>query len=205
MAEEREKTTGAGLLVGGIGGTVLGVAIATLLASKPAEAATPEEKVNYLIDAMATLVPVLAEVADNQATLIQLLQQWFAPQGIDTGVEVNVLTPWVAKEPEEIYNDAIRSVGTFPSAKMVRWTRGKRIVFKVESSLDQACQIQLVGNIDDSINLSSNINGVLACAANGNISVGPAWDDWHPYIGLRIITAVAPTTGSLLIRTVIQE
>ena len=205
MAEDRERGKGVGLLFGGIGGTVLGVAIATLLQAKPAEAAPPEEKLNYLIELLTALIPVLAEVAAGQITLNQSLQQWLAAQGIEPGVEVSVSTPWVAGEPEEIYNNPIRSIGTFDCDKMVTWTRGKRIVFKVESSLDQACQIQLVGNIDDSINLSSNINGLLPCAANGNISVGPAWDDWHPFIGLRIITAVAPTTGNLLIRTVIQE
>jgi len=205
MAEDRERGSTAGLLVGGVMGTGLGVIVATLLQAKPAEAATPEEKNDYLIELLTALIPVLAEVAAGQITLNQSLQQWLAAQGVEPGVEIIISTPWVAGEPEEIYNNPIRSVGTFDCNKMVRWTRGKRIVFKVESSLDQACQIQLVGNIDDTINLSSNINGVLACAANGNISVGPAWDDWHPFIGLRIITAVAPTTGSLLIRTVIQE
>jgi len=204
MAQE-EQGKATGLLVGGIGGTALGVIIATLLQARPVKAATSEEKLDYLIEVLSTLVPVLAEVSVNQTTLIELLQQWFAAQGIEPGVAVSVLTPWVAREPEEIFNTAIRSVGTFPGDKIIRWTHGKRIVFKVESSLDQACQIQLVGNIDDTINLASNIDGVLACPANGNISIGPAWDDWHPYIGLRIITAVAPTTGNLLIRTVIQE
>ena len=204
MAENRGKIEQA-IVLSGIGGTVLGAAFMALLQARPAEAATPEEKIDYLIELLTALIPVLAEVAAGQITINQSLQQWLAAQGIEPGVEVSVLTPWVAKEPEEVYDNPIRSVGTFDGDKMVRWTRGKRIVFKVESSLDQACQIQLVGNIDDSINLASNINGALPCAANGNISVGPAWDDWHPFIGLRIITAVAPTTGNLLIRTVIQE
>ena len=204
MAQDRGEIEQA-IVLSGIGGTVLGADFMALLQAKPAEAATPEEKIDYLIELLTALIPVLAEVAAGQITINQSLQQWLAAQGIEPGVMVSILTPWVAGEPEEIYNNPIRSIGTFDCDKMVRWTRGKRIVFKVESSLDQACQIQLVGNIDDTINLASNINGLLACAANGNISVGPAWDDWHPFIGLRIITAVAPTTGNLLIRTVIQE
>jgi len=202
---QNNQGVGRGIVIGGIGGTAFGALIATLLQAKPVKAATPEEKLDYLIEVLTTLVPVLAEVAVNQTTLIELLQQWFAAQGIEPSVTVSVLTPWIAKEPEELYNTAIRSVGTFPSDRMIRWTHGKRIVFKVESSLDQACQIQLVGNIDDTMNLASNIDGLLACPPNGNISIGPAWDDWHPFIGLRITTAVAPTTGNLLIRTVIQE
>lgn len=204
MAQDRGKIEQA-IVLSGIGGTVLGAAFMALLQARPAEAAPPEEKIAYLIELLTALIPVMAEVAAGQITINQSLQQWLAAQGIEVGVEVSVLTPWVAKEPEEIYNNPIRSAETFDCDRMVTWTRGKRIVFKVESSLDQACQIQLVGNIDDSINLSSNINGLLACPANGNISVGPAWDDWHPFIGLRIITAVAPATGNLLIRTVIQE
>ncbi|MBA7675476.1 hypothetical protein ES703_83711 [subsurface metagenome] len=123
-----------------------------------------------------------------------------------------VSTPWVAKEPEEIYSYAIRTISTFSSHKMVDWTEGKRLVIKVESSLNQACLIQLTGNYVDDMNLATDINGPLPCPANSNISVGLAfdsiglaWDDWHPFIGVRITTAIAPTTGILNIWAVIQE
>ncbi|GAI85897.1 unnamed protein product, partial [marine sediment metagenome] len=132
---------------------------------------------------------------------------WLAAQGIPPaeGVEVTVSTPWVAKEPEEIYRYAIRTIGTFYSNKMVDWTRGKRLVIKVESSLDQAVQIQVIGNTVDDMELATDINGPFPCTANGNISVGLAWDDWHPFIGVRITTAVAPTSGILTISAVVQE
>jgi len=45
----------------------------------------------------------------------------------------------------------------------------------------------------------------LPLAANGNLSVGPAWDDWAPFIGVRITVAVAPTAGILNIWAVVQE
>ena len=209
MASNEEKgKTAQGIVVGGIGGTVLGALLATLLAAKPAEAAPPEEKLNYLIECLTTLVPVLAQVAESNAQLIALLQQWLAAQGVPPpgeGVEVTVKTAWVAKEPEEIYKYAIRSAGTFYSDKMVDWTEGKRILFKVESSLNQAVNIQLIGNINDSKELATDIGLELPCTANGNISVGPAWDDWHPYIGVRITVAVAPTAGILSISAVTQE
>ena len=207
MAEEKGKRA-EGFVVGGLGGTVFGTILGTLLATKPAEAAPPEVKLNYLIECLTTLVPVLAEVAESNAQLITLLEQWLAAQGVappTEGVEVTVLTPWVAKEPEEIYRYAIRTVGTFYSNKMVDWTRGKRLVIKVESSLNQACQIQLIGNTVDDMDLATDINGPLPCPTGGNISIGPAWDDWHPYIGVRITTAVAPTAGILNIWAVIQE
>ncbi len=204
---EEQGKTAQGIVIGGVGGTLLGAAITALLMAKPAEAAPPEEKLNYLIDCLTTLVPVLAEVAESNAQLIALLQQLLTAQGIPPaeGVEVTVLTPWVAKEPEEIYRYPIRTTGTFYSNKMVNWTEGKRILFKVESSLNQPVNIQLIGNIVDDMELATDINGVLPCTANGNISIGLAWDDWHPYIGVKITVAVAPTAGILNISAVIQE
>ncbi len=116
-----------------------------------------------------------------------------------------MLTPWVTKEPEEIYRYAIRTPGTFHSNKMVNWTEGKRILFKVESSLNWAVNIQLIGNITDDMNLATDIGLALPCAANGNISVGPAWDDWHPYVGVKIDVGADPTAGILTISAVVQE
>ncbi|MBA7468595.1 hypothetical protein ES707_03846 [subsurface metagenome] len=206
MAEKRDRATGTAVVIGGVGGTILGVAIGALLAAKPAEAAPPEEKLNYLIECLTTLIPVLAEVADSNAQLIALLQQWLAAQGVaPPGVEVTVKTPWVAKEPEEIFSRAILSAGTFYSDKMVNWTEGKRLAIKVESSLNQAVNVQLIANTTDSKNLATDIGPVLPCTANGNISVGLAWDDWHPYIGVRITVAVAPTAGILTVWAVVQE
>jgi len=201
MSEENEER--AALLAGGLGGTALGVVIGSLLAARPAEAATPEEKLDYLIEVLTALVPVLAEVAESQRTLIEAIRAWL---GIEPGIEVIVSTPWVAKAPVEIFNRAVRETAvTLDCDRMADWTRGKRLLFKVESSLDQAVQIQLVGNIEDSMALAININAVHAVAPNGNISVGPAWDDWHPFVGARIIVGAAPTTGRLKVEFSIQE
>lgn len=120
-------------------------------------------------------------------------------------LEITVTTPWVAKEPEEIFNRVIRATGTFYSDKMVNWTEGKRLLLKVDSSLDVAIQIQPIGNISSAKDGTVDINGPLPCTANGKITVGLAWDDWHPYIGVKIIVAVAPTAGILNILAVVQE
>ncbi|MBA7484013.1 hypothetical protein ES707_19532 [subsurface metagenome] len=96
-------------------------------------------------------------------------------------------------------------MGTFYSDKMIDWTKGKRILIKVESSLNQAVNIQVIGNVQDSKELATDIGLALPCAANGNISVGPAWDDWHPYVGVKITVGVAPAAGILTIWAVIQE
>jgi len=209
MAEEKGRT--AGLVVGGVGGTALGVALTTLYAllTKAAEAKElpPDEKFDYLLECLTGLVAVLAQVAERQADLITLMEQWLAAQGIPPaeGVEVTVKVPWVAKEPEVIFDRAITSVGTFDADKMVNWARGKRLVIKVESLLDQALQIQVVGNITDNYFLATDINAPIPCPAHGNTSIGLAWDDWMPFIGVRITLAVAPTSGLLTISAVIQE
>lgn len=187
MAEERDR--GTGIVVGGIGGTGLGIVLGLLLAGKPAEAAPPEEKLNYLLQLLETQ--------------ITLLEQILAAQGAP--VEVTVSAPWVAKDPEQIYSYAIRTVGTFHSDKMIDWTKGKRLLIKVESSLNQDVDIQVIGNFVDNMPLASDINGPIDVGADENHSIGLAWDDYHPFIGVRITTAVAPTAGILNIWAVIQE
>ena len=113
--------------------------------------------------------------------------------------------PWVAKEPEELFKRALRTANTFNSDRMVNWSQGKRLLLKVDSSLDQAVQIQVIGNIEPGLNGSVDINAPLPCTANGKITIGLAWDDWHPFIGARITTAVAPTAGILTVMAVVQE
>ncbi len=120
-------------------------------------------------------------------------------------LEIKVTTPWGAKEPEEIFRLAIRTIGTFFSDKMVDWTEGKRLLLKVDSSLNQAVLIQLIGNIRSAKDEAVDINGVFPCVANGKITIGLAWDDWHPYVGCEITVAAAPTSGVLTITAVIQE
>ena len=146
---------------------------------------------------------MLAEVAEGQTELITAMQQWLAAQGI---------LPWEAKEPEQIFSSPIRSAGTFYTDRMVNWTKGKRIMFKAESSLNWAVTLQVIGNIVDDHGRATDINGALPLAANGNLSVGLAWDDWHPYVGVRITVPPAavpppppPTAGILTIWAVIQE
>ena len=193
---QEERGVGTGLVVGGIGGATLATVIALLLSAKPVKAAPLDEKLDYLIEVLTTLVPVLAEVAEGQTELITAMQQWLAAQGI---------LPWEAKEPEQIFSSPIRSAGTFYTDRMVNWTKGKRIVFKAESSLNQAVILQVIGNIVDDRGRATDTGLALPLAANGNLRVGLAWDDWDPFIGIRITVAVAPTAGILNIWAVVQE
>ncbi|GAH74374.1 unnamed protein product, partial [marine sediment metagenome] len=163
MAEERGERTVRALVIGSMA-AIFGATLTALLVARPAEAAPPEEKLNYLIQ-------LLEQLAQGNVTIIGLLEQ-ILTKGVP--VEVAVSTAWVAKEPEQIYSYAIRTVGTFYSDKMVDWTKGKRLVIKVESTLNQAVQIQVIGNAVDDMELATDINGPFPCAPNSNISIGLA-------------------------------
>jgi len=119
-------------------------------------------------------------------------------------LKVAVSTTWEAKPPVELFSEPINSAGTISSA-MVSWKKGKRLFLFVDSSLNQAAQIQPVGNIKNSVLGSVNINAPLNCAANSMLSVGMAWDDWINYVGATITTIVAPTAGVITVWAVIQE
>ena len=59
MAQERGEDRVTGLIVGGFGGAALATVIAALLAARPVQAAPLDEKLDYLIEVLTTLVPVL--------------------------------------------------------------------------------------------------------------------------------------------------
>lgn len=204
MAEEERRGPGqtTGLVLGGMGGALAGV-LATLLATRPAKAAAPEAKIDYIIECQTAIVGLLEQLVESNARLVELLEQM---QGVPPGEGITAIqTRWQAAEPEEIFHKEIRSAASFYTEPMLSWEQGKRLVIKVESSLDQNVQIQLIGDVVDNVLMATEINAPHPCAAGANISIGPAWDDWHPFIGVRIDAAVAPTSGVLIIRAVIQE
>ncbi|MBA7665915.1 hypothetical protein ES703_73990 [subsurface metagenome] len=210
MQNTEDRGVGKGLVFGGLGAAALATTIAAIATSRPVKAAPTDEKLDYLIEVLTALLPLLAEVSERQATLIVLFEQWLAAQGIPgvpaEGIEVIVSTPWVAQEPVELFDREVREAAvTLDCDKMADYRRGKRIIFKVESSLDQTVHVQIVGNIEDSMTLATNLNAAHPVAPNGNITVGLAWDDWHPFVGARIIVGAAPTTGRLKVEYSIQE
>lgn len=144
------------------------------------------------------------ELCNRLDHLIAILEAIEFPPGIP-GVPGEVIAPWVAGPTKEILAPSpIRAAG-FINTEMLNWQRGKRLIIKVTSTLDQAIVVQPVGNIEKAIFGAVNINAPLPCAAFSNITVGFAWDDWHPYIGAVLTHAVAPTVGTVKVETVIQE
>lgn len=164
--------------------------IAMALAAPP-DLSSFEQKLDYIIQ----LLQALVQLSGEQVNLLeQILKK-----------EIEMLTPWVASEPELIFDEEIRTAGTFYSYKMVDFRNAKRLVFKVNSTLDQGTLIQPIGNVFDDKELATDINGAWPCPANSRLSIGLAWGDWMGYVGIRITTAVAPTLGRLSIWDVIQK
>ena len=213
MAEERDM--GRGIIVGGIGGSLLTAAVAAWLMGRPvrAEEIPPDERFNYLIECQTAIVALLKKLVDsNQAvvdgnqTIIGLLQQLLAAQGVPSEEQIiTVITQWTAAEPEEIFKEAIRTTGTFYTDKMVDWRRGKRIYFFVQSTLNQDVSIQVIGHMVNTHEGATDINTPKTCPAGDTISIGAAWAYWCPYIGIRITVSVAPASGMLTISAVRQE
>lgn len=102
----------------------------------------------------------------------------------------------------EIYNVAIVGASTYYST-WFNYTNG-RLLIDVVSTMDQACTLQVVGNISESYATAKNIgvpqNCPIGSITTSGLDIGLAFDDWHPYIGVMITTAIAPTTGSLVIK-----
>lgn len=191
MAEKDGKTAvaaGAGAAVGSL--------VGTLLARRPAAAAPSEEKLDHLIELSTAIL------ADLEKALLYLKQISEAGPG---GIAGSVLTPWVAREPAVIFEQEVRQAGNMLADSMVDYSNGKRLLIKVESSLDQAAVIQPIGNIDNNMNTATNVGPPLPCAGNTNISIGLAWDDWHPWMGVRMTFGIAPAAGRIRIIVVIQD
>jgi len=190
-----DSVKGAALVV--VGG-VVGVGLATLFQGRPAEAAPDTVKLDYIASLLESL----------NATEVQVLAAIKALVLGDGGAVFpeSVLTPWKGnKEPIQIYQQAIRSVGVFPSDIMIDMRNTKRLAIRAESSLDQAVALQLIGHFTDSFNQVVNIGLPAVCPINGQAGFGLAWGDWQPYIGVIITAAIAPTVGLLTIWAVPQE
>ena len=197
LAKRERSQTVASTVGGGIVGYLLGA-----LTARPAAAAASEDKLEYITSLIEIIAGLLQSNRDQNVQIISLLQQ-IALAG---GPIIAVSTPWVAKEPVIIMDHiAIRAAGNYQSDRIVDFRNMKRLFIKIESSLDQAALIQLVGNTVESFNLVTNVGAPVLCPANGNISFGLAWDDWQPFIGVTLNLAAAPVAGVITIYAVEQE
>lgn len=109
---------------------------------------------------------------------------------------------------QTIYNAMPAGVGDFYST-MVDMRASNRLLLFAVSTLDQAISLQVIGNYADSTLLTTDIDGAVPMAIGSvttqTASVGLAFDDWHPFVGVRITTTIACAAGTLAIYAIAQE
>lgn len=201
---EQNKQTGGLLAAFGVGATFSSF-LTLLLAAKPAAGAPDQEVMDYLVKLNEGMAALLDQLHTDQLNTIKAIEDLAGAWGGAAGGELTVLTPWRADEPVQLFEQSSRGAGTLFSDSMLDCRNAKRILVKVESSLNQAITVQLVGNIAETVIQATDIGPIVPVVANGNASMGLAFDDWMPYVGVRIVLAIAPTAGILKIWGVLQR
>jgi hypothetical protein len=147
------------------------------------------------------------ELCNRLDRLLAILEGW-TPGGTPgvPGIEAEIKTIWEAGPTQELLTPtAIRTIGT-TDTEMVDFTKGKRLLVKVSSSLNQNITVQPVGHIKKTMVGAANIGlAPIPCPAGATISIGFAWGDWHPYIGITLNHAIAPASGTVGVKAVVQE
>lgn len=199
MIKERDQDNGSkgvGLLI--LGGAA-GAGLASVLSARPVKAAPSDDKLDYI----ATL---LEQIGQNELDMIAAIQALAQAQSSPQDVSVSVSTPWQGRDPEIVFQQAVRNAGVMFSDRMVDFRNSKRMVFKAESSLDQNVILQLIGNISDSPNLAVPLGAPFVCPANGNADMGIGTnDDWRPFMGVQITVGIAPTLGMFTLWSTKQD
>ncbi|GAH90732.1 unnamed protein product, partial [marine sediment metagenome] len=105
---ERPEATSRGIVIGTIGGTALGAAIATLLAARPAAAAPSEEKLDYLIAAQDIVVePRPIVVVQDLAEILSRATEFSVATGDATDGSTTTLEDTSAVWEDDKWKDAV--------------------------------------------------------------------------------------------------
>lgn len=111
-----------------------------------------------------------------------------------------------AAEPQEIMAATeIRAIGTTVCDSMADCRSAIVIIVRVVSTLDEDVEIETIGNITDATALYTPIGVNDTCPANDRIDIIMYGDYWRPYVGIQVIAAVAPTSGSISAEVINQE
>lgn len=160
------------------------------------------------------ILSVLQTILQNEQEILTAIQ---ALTGIQIQVPVSglpiasILTPWQA-QPEILLLDHVswRSASAFVGKQMVDMRNQKRLVIKIESSLDVDVSVQLMGDFSDTTAIQIS-NGVevgssVPCAANSTAGIGVGVDgNWYPFLGIQVTPAAAPSQGIITARAITQE
>lgn len=122
-------------------------------------------------------------------------------------IEVPIVRPKrVTAEAQEIMEPrAVRSVGTHVCERMADCRAAIITIVRVESGLNQDIEIETIGNVDDTVENYTPIGTRDPCPSGDRIDIILYGDNWRPYVGIRVIAAVAPTAGLITARVINQE
>jgi selenocysteine lyase/cysteine desulfurase len=81
----------------------------------------------------------------------------------------------------------------------------KRIAFRIVNGLDVAITAHVLANFTNSSVDADLVGGDVVVATLDHESIVPAWDDWQPYMGMRLTIMGIPTSGTLTVQAVVQE
>jgi len=95
-----ESREGASLLAGGIAGTLLGASLASLIASKPAQAASDQEKLDYVIQLAQAQALENAAIADALLSLNATMKNIREINGIDFAFDPMRYIVWKLRSGE---------------------------------------------------------------------------------------------------------
>lgn len=152
-----------------------------------------DERMDILI---LMLIELNALTANAVASLSAL--SGVTPPGVPSLPPGEIYISRKAAEPQIVVaTKAPRTVAPITCDFMADCRGAYRGVLKVESSLDQQVDCQLLGNIVNSPVGATNIGVVYTCGINDSISLGWALDLWHPYIGIRLTPLIAPAAGNI--------
>ena len=152
-----------------------------------------DERIDLLI---LMLIELNAMTANAVASLSAL--SGVTPPGVPSLPPGEIYISRKAAEPQIVVaTKAPRTVAAITCDFMADCRGAYRGLLKVESSLDQDVECQLIGNIVNSPIGATTIGVPYTCLINDNISMGWALDLWHPYIGVRLTPAIAPTAGNI--------
>lgn len=111
-----------------------------------------------------------------------------------------------AADPQEILAATeIRAMGTTVCDNMADCRSAIVIIVRVVSTLDEDVEIESIGNNEDDLATYTTIGVNDICPAGDRIDIIMYGDYWRPYVGIRVIAAVAPTAGSISAEVINQE
>jgi hypothetical protein len=192
---ERNAQVFAGFAAGG----AVGALIDSLLHPKTAGAQPGQVDLTPIEQALAAIIVQQQADAAKLDTLDSDLQSILAAiQALATGG-----TPPVPEDPVILWQKTITSAtpaGTPLSTPLVDFRQVRHVLFKFESTLDQAVNLQVVGDIFNTTSTRQvNVGGAIALAAGDTAAAEPGWAQWYPWMGVQITVPVAPATGKLTI------